>query len=216
MQIFFVGSLHKWCYATKSTAVLWVHPKHQDWIRPHMVGVYYKKTFKNDFFWLGSNDSTRYFCVEDALDFYERIGGYKVISQHINEMLDFWEDLLIQSFQVSPAPIPKSMRAPFMRLIEFPKSKMYPEMTYKAAGELMSKLANEYGVYINIKILYGKAWIRLSANVNNTREDYIKMRDRLAEALQIQVNKEQIYSDKGKMEIEKSFRNLRRGLSRGG
>ena len=51
---FFVGSLHKWCYATKSTAILWVHPKHQDWVRPHMVGVYYMKTFKNDFFWLVS------------------------------------------------------------------------------------------------------------------------------------------------------------------
>ena len=89
-------------------------------------------------------------------------------------------------------------------------------MTYKVAGELMSKMANEYGVYINIKILYGKAWIRLSANVNNTREDYIKMRDRLAQALQIQVNKEEIHCDKGKLEIQDSFRNLRRGLSQGG
>ena len=114
---FFVGCLHKWCYATKSTAILWVHPKHQAWIKPHMVGVYYRKTFKNDFFWLGSNDSTRYFCVGEGLDFYQRIGGHQGISQHIGEMLDFWEKLLIDSFDVKSAPIPASMRAPFMRLV---------------------------------------------------------------------------------------------------
>ena len=82
-----------------------------------MVGAYYKKTFKNDFFWLGSNDSTRYFCVGEGLDFYQRIGGHQVISQHIGEMLDFWEKLLIDSFDVKSAPIPASMRAPFMRLV---------------------------------------------------------------------------------------------------
>ena len=114
---FFVGCLHKWCYAPISTAVLWVHPNHQAWLKPHMASVYYKKSFKKDFYWFGSSDITRYFCAGDALEFYQSVGGHKVITKHITQMLDFWEKLLIDSFGVKPAPIPISMRAPFLRLV---------------------------------------------------------------------------------------------------
>lgn len=212
---FFVGCLHKWCYATVSTAVLWVHPKHQAWIKPHMASIYYKKTYKNDFFWFGSSDMTRYFCAADGLDFYKRIGGHKVISKHISEMLDFWERLLIDSFDVKPAPIPPSMRAPFMRLVELPKSKLYPEMSGNIAKELMGKLAYEYGVIMNIQVLHGKAYIRLSANVHNSKQDYIKMRDSLAKALDIQVLKDELdYIAKEK--IQTDFIKWRRAISREG
>ena len=74
-----------------------------------------------------------------------------------------------------------------LSLLEFPHSKLYPEISPEIASELMAKLSKEFGVFLNIKILYGKAWIRLSANVNNVKEDYYKMRNRLAQALQINV-----------------------------
>lgn len=47
---FYTGTLHKWCYATKGTAFLWVHPKHQDWVRPLVTSHNYNKGFQEEFY----------------------------------------------------------------------------------------------------------------------------------------------------------------------
>ena len=65
-------------------------------------------------------------------------------------------------------------------------------MSNEIARELMVKLADEFGVIICIKLLHGKAWIRLSANLHNTKQDYIKMRDGLAQVLEIEVQNKRI------------------------
>ena len=91
-------------------------------------------------------------------------------------------------------------------------------MSNEVARELMVKLADEYGVVICIKMLHGKAWIRLSANVHNTKQDYIKMRDRLPKALDLQVvqkNNELDYHV-AKEKIQNNFIKWRRATSREG
>ena len=47
---FYTGTLHKWCYATKGTAILWVHPKHQSWVRPLVTSHNYLKGYQEEFF----------------------------------------------------------------------------------------------------------------------------------------------------------------------
>ena len=47
---FYTGTLHKWCYATKGTAILWVHPKHQSWVRPLVTSHNYQKGYQEEFF----------------------------------------------------------------------------------------------------------------------------------------------------------------------
>ena len=65
----------------------------------------------------GTGDLTRYLVNEDALDFYEALGGHEVISNHATKMLDFAEDLFCKSFGIKPSPIPKDLQAPYLRLI---------------------------------------------------------------------------------------------------
>ena len=60
---------------------------------------------------------TRYLVTEEALDFYDAIGGQSVIGKHSEKMLDFAEDLLCKTFGLKPSPIPKSLQAPYLRLI---------------------------------------------------------------------------------------------------
>ena len=47
---FYTGTLHKWCYAAKGTAFLWVHPKHQNWVRPLVTSHNYNKGYQEEFF----------------------------------------------------------------------------------------------------------------------------------------------------------------------
>ena len=65
----------------------------------------------------GTRDLTPYLCVEEALDFYQEIGGAPAIARHAEELLDFGEKLFKDYFDVASAPFPKSMRAPYMRII---------------------------------------------------------------------------------------------------
>ena len=60
---------------------------------------------------------TPYLCVEEALDFYQEIGGAPAIARHAEELLDFGEKLFKDFFDVASAPFPPSMRAPYMRII---------------------------------------------------------------------------------------------------
>ena len=85
-------------------------------------------------------------------------------------------------------------------------------MSNEIARELMVKLADEFGVIICIKILHGKAWIRLSANLHNTKQDYIKMRDGLAQVLEIEVQKTRI--DCGEEKTQTHFNMWHRSNSR--
>ena len=65
-----------------------------------------------------------------------------------------------------------------------PTSVLLPEVTYEIVEELMVKFNEEYDLCCQVSFFDNKPWIRLSANVYNEKTDYIKLRDRLANALQ--------------------------------
>lgn len=47
---FYTGTLHKWTYATKGAAILWVDPRHQSWLKPLVKSHNYNKGFQAEFF----------------------------------------------------------------------------------------------------------------------------------------------------------------------
>ena len=70
---FYTGNLHKWAYACKGTAFLWVNPLHQGYIHPLNTSHNYKMPFPDEFFRSGTNDSeTKYVAAAAAMDFYDR------------------------------------------------------------------------------------------------------------------------------------------------
>ena len=47
---FYTGTLHKWCYATKGVALLWVHKRHQHAVRPLVTSHNYGLGYQEEFF----------------------------------------------------------------------------------------------------------------------------------------------------------------------
>ena len=68
-----------------------------------------------------------------------------------------------------------------------PTSELLPVVTYEIVEELMVKFNEEYDLCCQVSFFDNKPWIRLSANVYNEKSDYIKLRDRLAKALQFKI-----------------------------
>ena len=71
--------------------------------------------------------------------------------------------------------------------LELPKSKTLPVVTFEVVEELMPRLAEEHNIVTAITFFQNKAWIRLSANVYVDKEDYVKLRDGLAKALELEI-----------------------------
>ena len=69
-----------------------------------------------------------------------------------------------------------------------PKSELLPEVTFEIVEDLMVKFNEEYDLCCQVTFFDNKPWIRLSANVYNEKTDYIKLRDRLAKALQLKIH----------------------------
>ena len=72
---FFVGNLHKWCYAMRGCALIYVAKEHQENCHPIATSHNYKCDFQERFFDQGTDDITNYLIVPEALEYYHSIGG---------------------------------------------------------------------------------------------------------------------------------------------
>ena len=68
----------------------------------------------------------------------------------------------------------------FSHISGMPKSKSISDYLYQIVEELMMKL-NDQGVAAQITFFDNKPWIRLSAQVYNCKEDYVKLREKLTD-----------------------------------
>ena len=70
-----------------------------------------------------------------------------------------------------------------------PQSPAYPNLDEGKMRKLMIILSKETKFVVALVFFGDKAWIRFSANVYNSQEDYIKMRNHLADFLKINFQK---------------------------
>ena len=63
-------------------------------------------------------------------------------------------------------------------------SRILPVMDLLTIDDLTKRLCLEAKIVVNLSFFGDKAWMRLSANVYNSQEDYVKLKDRLTQFFQ--------------------------------
>jgi hypothetical protein len=77
-------------------------------------------------------------------------------------------------------------RVLFFSFAELPKTEVLPEISFAAFEALVPKLGLfDHRIVTCVTYFCGRAWLRFSSNVYNTKEDYVKLKDRLGKALKI-------------------------------
>ena len=114
---FYTGNLHKWCYAPKGCAFLWVSQQFRSTLEPLVTSHLYKQSLQNQFFMQGTMDHTPFLCAKTALEFYSDQGGRESLTEYVTPLLDWAQQMLCHHLNTSILPVPSSMVAPFMRVL---------------------------------------------------------------------------------------------------
>ncbi|CAL8111416.1 unnamed protein product [Orchesella dallaii] len=85
---YYVTNCHKWLYAARGCALLYVDKKYQGEVHPAQINSGYSQpaNFQNEFFWTGTMDYSSYMTVPTALQFRREAGGEDVIMKYNHDL----------------------------------------------------------------------------------------------------------------------------------
>jgi selenocysteine lyase/cysteine desulfurase len=175
---FYTGNLHKWCFAPRGSAFLWVNQKHRDSIQPLVTSHNYKQDFTLQFFFQGTMDHSAYLCTKESLQFIRDCGGMKGIKDHTESLLDWAQQMLCHALGTSILPIPPSLQAPYMRVLRLPELKGFTSTSSEeTAHTVMDQIKRNHNCIVAVTCFSGHLWLRISGTVYNTKEDYLALKD---------------------------------------
>ncbi|CAL8111417.1 unnamed protein product [Orchesella dallaii] len=98
---YYITNCHKWLYAARGSAVLYVAKKHQPFVHPGFINAGYSQPAKlqDEFYWTGTMDFSPYMSIPAALQFRRDAGGEEMIMQYNHNLAYFGGKVLASAFK---------------------------------------------------------------------------------------------------------------------
>jgi isopenicillin-N epimerase len=170
---YWVGNLHKWVCAPKASAVLYAAPQWCAELRPLIASHRVFDGFQPAFDWTGTRDPSALLAVPAALGFFAKL-GWPEVRGHNDDLARRGAELIAAQFGTGPPALTDGLAAA-MRLVPLPA----PLADQAEGRALERRLFTEHGVIVPVTCHDGWRWLRVSAQLYNTIDDY----ERLAKAL---------------------------------
>lgn len=197
---FYTANAHKWLCAPKGAAILYVRPDLQERFRPQTLSVYdeapagflNRSRYNLDFDYVGTDDMSARLAVADAIELVPEIAdmSWQGIIERNHALMVEAADLLRDRLGTDPCQT-DTMVGP-MAMIELPtmpeahreRLEARPKMFLDA---FQDALCESHGIQVPVySIGGGRRYIRISAQVYNTIEQY----DYLASAVLQELDRE--------------------------
>ncbi|XP_066285827.1 uncharacterized protein [Branchiostoma lanceolatum] len=179
---YYTGTLHKWLFAPRGCAFLWVRSDHHATVHPVVTSWFYRKDLQHQFHKQGTRDDTPYFCLPAALDFHRELGGLGRIVEYSTQLRKDANKLLLEGWKTETLGIPESLQAPYMECIKLPlpqtpgAESRYPP-TPQGAMSLQHDTFQLHAVQCAAVCMLDALWVRISVFVYSSRGDYTRLRD---------------------------------------
>ncbi len=172
---FYTGNLHKWAYAPKGTAVLWVAAPYRDRIHPVSISHAYGQGLLAEFDWTGTADPSAWLAVPAALDFHAGLPGLREIC---HRLVQDGRRVIADALGV-PLPHPDDPRL-YANLAAIPVPGPFSGNPGDAAARTAALYAS-HQIEVPFTTYDGRLWVRISANAYNAPEDYRRLADALVQ-----------------------------------
>jgi len=187
---FYAANMHKWVCAPKGSAVLWVHPKHQEGFEPLTLSSRAGATredrsrFLSLFDYLGTTDYSPVLSVPDAIRAVGSMapGGWEEVRERNRRLALEGRRILCERLGIEP-PAPESMIASMASLIIPGSGDTYSGVRAgRYEDDLQNTLVNEYGIQVPVWGTGpgGKRVVRISAQLYNSAEQFAYLAEALA------------------------------------
>jgi isopenicillin-N epimerase len=121
---YLVSNCHKWLYAPRGCAMIWVKEEFLDEVRPVVISHGYDQGFHAEFIWQATDDYTPFVSLLSALKFVELCGPEKI--QKYNKDLVSWAaEMLAKEWNTAVVVPPEDYAA--LALIRMPKPTNHAE-----------------------------------------------------------------------------------------
>lgn len=175
---YYVASLHKWLSAPFGSGFLYVHPRRQDYVRPLVVSwgrtpEGSAKSWRDEFFWLGTRDPSAYLAVPAAIDFLAAV-GWQRFRARTHRLAVLAKDLIVEVTGLPPFIPDNSDWYGSMIALPLPAGD---------APALQRKLVERYGIEIPIIPWQGRRFVRPSCHLYTSTSQLTLLRDALATLL---------------------------------
>lgn len=184
----YVSNCHKWLYASKGCAFLWIHQKHAERIHPlvHSSGTGLGLTA--EFGWSGTRDYTPFLSVMTAIELYNFWGADRIRSYNHNWAVEAAEHLMAiwgakSVFAEDPEnPNAWKQHVGSMVTLEIPAPPNAATMQF--ALQLKRSMLLDKGIDCMLYPIGNKLYCRVSGQIYLDKEDYIMFGEDLPRVLE--------------------------------
>ncbi|EFC44759.1 predicted protein [Naegleria gruberi] len=172
---YYLSNAHKWLFTPKSSCVLWKNPNARFQIHPTVISYGYTTTpvqsYQKEFSYVGTRDYSAYLSIKDAIEWRQRVcGGEENIMKYNTELAIKIGELYSQIFGTHLLTEDKRLWSGSMANIRLPFTDNM-DFWYKV-NQIIYEKFNSFPIFFEFD---KKAYIRVSAQIYNSIEDYQKI-----------------------------------------
>lgn len=171
---FWTGNLHKWAFAPRGTAVLWVHPRWRDQVHALVTSHWLGRGLHAELHWTGTFDPTPWLAAPAGLRAHARLGGQALA--HANHALVREARQVIAQALGTELPHPDDP-AMYGNMATIPLPVAGDDLA--AAAALHDALRDRYRIQVPIVPWGGRTFVRVSGQAYNRPAQYVQLADAL-------------------------------------